>query len=124
GGTVFLDLNRNGAWDTGEPGKGDVSVTLLNGDGDTVATVLSNADGSYLFSGLTAGRYRIIESSPASFAADTATTLTVTVPANGLLEQDFGLTTPNNNLAGVVYVDLNPNGRLDSGEPGIGGVTV
>ncbi len=124
GGTVFLDLNKNKALDAGEPGKGGVSVTLLNGNGNTVATTLTNADGSYLFSGIMAGQYRIIASPPAGFTPDTPTSLNVTVPTNGLLDQVFGLTTPNGSLAGTVYVDLNKNGGLDSGEPGIGGVAV
>ncbi len=123
-GTVYIDLNKNGTLDPGEPGEGDVPVTLLNSSGNTVASTLSNPDGSYLFSGIVAGNYRIVESPPGGFTADTSTSLNVAVPPGGLLNQNFGLTTPNGSLAGLVFVDLNNNGTQQAGEPGIPGVTV
>ena len=51
-------------------------VTLLNSVGATVASTLTNPDGSYLFSGISAGNYRIVETVPGGFTADTPTALT------------------------------------------------
>ena len=97
---------------------------FLNSNGQTVGSTLSNPDGSYLFSGIVTGNYRIIESPPSSFSPDTPTTLNVVVPTTGLLNQNFGLTTPNGSLAGLVFVDLNNNGTQEAGESGLPGVTV
>ena len=123
-GTVFLDLNKNAVLNPGEPGKTGVPITLLDSLGKTVASTLSNPDGSYRFSGIVPGNYRIVESPPGGFTPDTSVALSVTVPAAGLLNQNFGLTTPTGSLAGEVFVDFNNNGTQQPGEPGISAVTV
>ena len=46
---VWLDANRNGIQDPGEPGLEGVTVTLLDAGGATVATTRTLADGSYTF---------------------------------------------------------------------------
>ena len=53
---VWVDTNRNGIQDSGEPGIAGVTVTL---SGAASATTTTNATGGYLFSGLTAGSYTV-----------------------------------------------------------------
>ncbi len=63
-GTVYVDLNDNGVQDAGEPGIAGVDVTL-NGTNPagaiTPITVMTDADGNYLFDDLRAGTYAVTE---------------------------------------------------------------
>ena len=72
GDTVWFDANKNGSQDIGEAGIGGVSVTLLDAltmnpvtvdaFGNPIGsngTILSNPDGSYLFSKLVPGDYKV-----------------------------------------------------------------
>jgi hypothetical protein len=56
GNFVWEDLNGNGVQDSGEPGIAGVLVTL---SGDANASMLTDANGNYLFSGLPAGSYSV-----------------------------------------------------------------
>jgi hypothetical protein len=58
-GTVFMDANRNGL-DDGEPGLSNVTVDLLDGDGNVVASLQTSESGDYVFTDLLAGDYRVI----------------------------------------------------------------
>lgn len=49
GDRVWQDLNANGIQDQGEPGMAEVSVTLLDADGNLVAATTTDAGGSYVF---------------------------------------------------------------------------
>ncbi len=124
-GTVFLDLDKSGTFDIGEPGKPTVTVTLLDATGLVIASTLTNPGGAYVFSGIAPGNYRIIESPPGGFTPDTPASLNVAVPASGLLNRNFGLITPNpNSLAGNVFIDLDNDALQQPGEPGLAGITV
>ena len=78
GNFVWNDLNRNGLQDQGEPGVGNITVTLTGGgpDGildtpdDTTASTTTNGSGVYSFSGLTPGvQYRLTFSNlPSGYA--------------------------------------------------------
>ncbi len=82
-GTVYNDLNGNGLLDSGEPGLGGVSVTLIDNAGTVIATQLTASNGSYLFMGVTPGRYTVSETDPAGFTSTTPNSQPVTVPAGG-----------------------------------------
>jgi SdrD B-like domain len=55
---VWLDKNRNGLQDDGEPGVPGVPVVLRSGDTE-VAKTTTGADGKYLFDNLPDGTYRV-----------------------------------------------------------------
>ena len=50
GDQVFLDENNNGINDEGEPGISDVTVNLIDADGNVVDTTTTDDDGNFLFS--------------------------------------------------------------------------
>ena len=61
---VWEDLNGNGMQDNGEPGIGELSVTLHAVDGSSVDSVVTDADGAYLFENVPAGDYFMSFSAP------------------------------------------------------------
>ena len=69
-GSVFVDRNDNGVFDSGETPIANVPVTLKGIDitGATVVrTTTTAADGSYLFDNLTPGTYRVEEAQPSRY---------------------------------------------------------
>ncbi len=121
GGTVFRDSNANGMRDAGEPPLAGVTVTLgLDGSG----TAVSQPDGTYAFTNLSAGNYSVRAPDTASHLARSTTsplTATLTAGSNkgGL---DFGY--KPGQLGGLVFRDSNGNGLPDGGEPPLAGVTL
>lgn len=73
GGSVFLDLNRDGTRQSNEPPIAGVTVTLVGPSGASSATVtkVTDASGAYQFTNLAPGSYTINQNQPA-FLADGA----------------------------------------------------
>jgi uncharacterized repeat protein (TIGR01451 family) len=92
GNRVWLDTNNNGLIDPGEQGIGNVVVNLyrvINGvpEATPFRTLVTDANGYYLFDNLPAGDY-IVEIAPSNFQPGG--------PLNGLLSSDPDETDPNN----------------------------
>jgi hypothetical protein len=64
GGNVFLDANGNGRADRREIGLGGISVSLLDLEGNVVATTRTRRDGSYLFEDVEMSQYQVRLSLP------------------------------------------------------------
>jgi hypothetical protein len=126
GGVVYYDANRDGAINTGDQPMAGVTLNLLNSVGAIVGTTVTNADGSYYFTGLTPGAsYTIVEDQLVGYGSSEAPTnsIPVVAPLTGSqLGYDFGETLST--LSGTVFRDDNDNGVQDPGEPGIPGVEV
>jgi hypothetical protein len=144
-GYVYCDANDNGVFDKGESPIAGVTITLTGTDQTTTPVTMTTTTGSnglYSFQGLKPGTYTITETQPAGATDGKDTQGT---PGNGTVGNDVfanislgsGFNGTNNNfgehcqpatppgcLTGVVYVDCNKNGKLDTGESGIAGVTV
>lgn len=130
---VWLDSNRNGLQDPGEPGIAGVTVTA--GSSKTV----TGPDGKYLFDGLPDGDYRVcfdlkipqyagylptLQGKSSSALPDgCAPTVTLGPGKRTQLDVDLGIRPPNT-LGDRVWLDTNRNGVQDPGEPGVPGVTV
>ena len=145
---VWVDTNKNGLQDTGEPGVQGVTVVLKKGDGTPVGQPkLTDAQGKYLFDGLEDGTYKVcfdLSTLPAQYAGYVTTTpdagddakdsdagadgCTATTTLGAAKREDLtldaGLVPPNNRLGDLVWVDKNRNGLQDGDEPGVPGVTV
>lgn len=123
-GTVFRDFDRDGTLDAGDTGIANVTVSLLDAGNTVIATTTTAADGSYLFAGVAAGSYSVVETQPAGYgsAGTSPNTVAITVPAGGAATASFADTLST--LAGAVYIDLNGNGTRDGGEPGLNGITI
>ena len=134
-GTVYLDANRNGQLDPGEPGIGGVTLVLSSPAAGLTTTTA--ADGTYSFPGLPAGTYTVTETQPAGVSqgtntagpaggslgpVDVITGIPVTPPA-GSPANNFG-ELPFPDITGVVFNDRNRDGTQGAGEPGIPGVVI
>lgn len=69
-GSVFVDRNDNGVFDSGEQPLAGVSVTLTGTDltgAFVTRTTTTATDGSYLFEDLAPGTYRLVETQPSRY---------------------------------------------------------
>ena len=140
---VWEDLNEDGIQDAGEPGVQGVTVTLYDGNGNSLASTTTSATGFYLFDNLMPGDYYVIFSnlptdyvfSPQDQGSDdekdsdadvnTGQSHTVTLAANESNRSiDAGIYLPNASLGDFVWDDIDEDGIQDSNEPGVQGVTV
>ncbi len=143
------DTNGNGTQDTGETGVPNGTVILIwdqNGNGvadlgepalETITDVGSGGGGIYHFTGLPPGKY-VVQADASTVVSPThpgvygTMVLTnsygenypVDLPAGGSnLTADFGFI-EGALVSGTVFYDKNSSGALDSGELGLGTVTV
>lgn len=147
GDSVWSDADGDGVQDAGEPGVAGVVVTLYDGAGNVAGTTITDANGNYQFSNVSAGNYRVGFTLPAGFvfsgkdaggddAVDSdvntsginfgKTDLFTLAAGEVKTNVDAGLVaSPSTASVGDrVWNDVNQDGRQDAGEPGIGGVTV
>jgi len=141
---VWSDANANGVQDSGELGLSGVTVRLLDSTGvTTISTQVTTSNGSYLFTNLTPGTYRVQFTnlpsgyvlSPVLQGGNTATDSDAD-PANSGQTAQFTLTSGQNlttidagvyqaaSVGDFVWNDVNRNGLQDSGETGVTGATV
>jgi len=155
-GNVWLDANNNGVRDPGEDGIAGVSISLPAGTvdalGNPVASVLTDANGDYLFVDLLAGTYTVTQQAaqpvvggvttlngttvagtvsgvPSGTASTVATVPSavsgIVLPAGrASIGNNFGETLPVA-VSGRVFFDVNNDGvQSGPGETGIAGVTI
>lgn len=153
GDKVWLDTDADGVQDLGEIGQAGITVRLLDGSGNPVnnpATgmpyvLVTDANGNYKFVDLPAGTYKVSFSnlpvntqfSPTGAgttstdndadASGTTAAITLSSGAN-ITDIDAGISpyaaSGLGSIGDRVWVDANNDGIQNSGEQGIGGVTV
>jgi uncharacterized repeat protein (TIGR01451 family) len=140
GDTVWRDLNADGLQaGLQETGISNILVSLyadFNGDGIYVLLQTTNtaANGTYLFSDLPDGNYRVVVDANDTdlpmdafgnpFYASTGTSVDITLSGgNTDLSADFGFA-PYAAIGDTIFWDANRNGTQDTSEEGIPGVTV
>lgn len=140
GDRVWLDADRDGVQDVGETGARGVTVRLLDANGTTISTTVTDGLGGYSFLDLLPGTYSV------QFVAPPGLLFTLMDRTTDALDSDADLITGrtaamtltsgqvNNTLdAGLlvsgsigdrVWADRDGDGQQDAEEPGIANVTV
>ena len=134
GDLVFLDVDNNNAYTTGEPGVENVKVELFDSNNALKASTYTDQNGYYLFGNLEADTYTIkIDPLTLPGAASIPAGLTPSADPDGgndhqsfvtlttgsqNLDQDFGYQaiTPNT-ISGTIWEDSDANGTLDEATP-------
>ncbi|RMF28239.1 MAG: hypothetical protein D6765_06320, partial [Bacteroidetes bacterium] len=140
---VWLDVNRNGRQDGGEPGIPDLRVRLFSAAGSQLDSTLTDSGGAYLFDELEPDDYflqfvhgslppnrqpTLLDAAPDSLDSDAdpadgrtaAFSLSV---GDSLLTLDAGFA-PFAAIGDRVWLDENGDGLQNPGEPGIAGIRV
>ncbi|MEK7952019.1 SdrD B-like domain-containing protein [Luteolibacter soli] len=127
-GTIYRDLNNNHVRDSGEPGIADVSVQVTDVN-DTTRTVVTNSNGVWVVSvppGTTTSV--VLESGPVFTSGYVRSQGTGTSTVTAVTSSPTSVAITGYYFPGIVsghlFNDLNGNGIEDSGEPGLGFVTV
>ncbi|MQA18776.1 SdrD B-like domain-containing protein [Rugamonas rivuli] len=143
GDTVWEDANYNGVKDSGEKGVDGVTVKLYDASGVLKATTVTHDGGQYLFNGLQAGSYKVEvtnnsgwyftktgmgtdanDSDITNVSGNTGRTDAITLATGqNITTEDAGIYRKAS-IGDKVWRDANHNGIQDSGEEGIGGVSV
>lgn len=137
-GTAYLDDNFSATPDQGEKTVSGLTVTLLDGNGETVDSVRTNGKGVYSFEGLNPGTYKLQLSAKAGYAFTKLGEGNVIVNTgdgtgeSALLELPLGESLNGMNIGmilpglveGSVFMDVNDNGMKDENEAGFAGTRV
>src|SRR6185436_6369427 len=134
GDRLWFDLNGDEDQDSGEGGINSVTVELLDGGGNLIASTTTSGDGNYLFDHLLPGSYkvRVVASTlppglAPSFDRDgTGTPNIAKVPLGAgedRIDVDFGYK-GTASLGDRIWNDLDGDGNQESGEAGLNNVTV
>lgn len=128
GDTVWYDVDGDGVQDTGEPGIAGVTVTATTTDPTTGAprtfTVITDAAGQWLLTGLPPGTYTVTLSNvdPDFFVtydldgvASPSTTAVTLVDGQPRLDVDFGYTVVFS-VGDFVWLDVNGDGVYEPGD--------
>ena len=147
GNYVWIDSDQDGLQDANESGLANVTVRLLNGNGGVISTTTTDGNGLYSFNNLTAGTYQVQFVTPTNYVLTTANAglnLNDSIDSDAIvgtgLTQQVTLTAGQNNdtldagmvfcppanasIGNFVWYDCNNDGKQDSGESGLSGVTV
>ncbi len=150
GDRVWWDQNADGVFDAVEPGIANVTLSAIwfgpdgvAGGGDDIAlpSTVTDSAGTYRFESLPDGNYSVAVTSglPSGLTTNTydsdngMTNPNGTSIVNGLgvgtlapasnLEQDFGYS-GTGSIGDTIWLDLDSDGMLDAGEPGIAGAVI
>jgi flagellin-like hook-associated protein FlgL len=133
GDTVFCDLNENGIQDVGDFGIPNVQVNLVcvTATGTVNRSTTTDANGKYLFSGLSAGNCAVSVNT-ATLPPDCnkiipncpITRSVALAQGETRLDVDLCFGRPPGSIGDTVFCDLNRNGIQDLGDLGIPNVQV
>jgi hypothetical protein len=89
-GVIFVDLNRNGLHDTGEPGLAGARVTITQPNTTVSIQATTDSNGAYAVNNLAVGNYTVTITLPASYGFTTVGSTTVSVAATGTVVPNIG----------------------------------
>jgi hypothetical protein len=131
-GMKFNDSNGDGVKEANEIGLANWTIVLMNITGATIANEMTDANGNYSFTNLSAGNYTIGEVLKSGWRQTTPPEgnygITITSAGEDVTGVDFGNTLvarpERNSISGFKINDTNGNGKWDTGEKGISNWTI
>ncbi|MDD5705997.1 MAG: SdrD B-like domain-containing protein [Kiritimatiellae bacterium] len=137
---AWEDFNGNGVQDAGEPVLAGITATLYDGASNVVDTMVTSADGRYLFTGLGTGVYQVVFGSYSNFTATAqlaggSVTLDNNADTNGVTaatnltaaafvnDVDAGYYRPAKVFGYIFYEEL-PQGIRDAGDSAVTNIGV
>ena len=141
GDRVWMDADGDGVQDAGEAGVSGVAVELFDGQGNPMASDVTNGAGNYSFSGLDPGSYFLAFTAPADVffsprdvgndAVDSdvdpvsgVTPIFELAAGNSSTLWNAGLIAAEAQVGDRIWLDGDANGIQDGGESGVSGLTV
>ena len=130
-GIVYFDENGNGIQDDAEPGLEEISVDIIDGEGNLIV-VTTNEEGIFSAEVQIGNIVIDVDESSPNFPQGAVQTEGVNpLEININMESDsfigsFGYFVPviERTISGLVYLDQNGNGQQDAGEPGIENIPI
>lgn len=123
-GTKFLDRNRDGKRDPGDPGVPYVTIQLYK-DGVFLKGMVTDLNGNFEFSNLHPGDYTVKEVLLPIDEPTTPIMVNVTVESNKTVTVLFGnAPVQKGSIQGIKFDDINQTGTYEPGDPGVPGVTI
>ena len=134
-GNIYLDENRDKTKNGDDVNLSGVTVTLVDGSGNVVATTTTDASGNYNFPGLSDGTYTVkvdttgklagLEQTedPSGAKNSQSTPITFTRNDPDVTNVNFGYA-KDYSVSGSVYYDKDRNSSMGTGEQGFDGITV
>ena len=130
GGMVWNDENGDGILDDTESGV-EGAMIELGTEGMDPMTMMSGPDGTYLFEELPAGFYSVVLKPIEGMVGTTSPMIYVVLvtedgSVTSFMAANFGVmnSAATGVISGMVWNDLNGDGTVNDGEPGLEGVTV
>jgi len=126
-GIVYVDVDMDSIYSVGEPLLSNVTVSLLNDEGEVVAGILTNVNGLYEFTGLENGQYTVLiegvtplvddfNERLSSYFVIKHHSISITVDDSNVNDQDFMATiSVNDILEDINTVDPDGDGFSFSG---------
>ncbi len=144
---VWIDENKDGIQNVGEYGVNGVTIHLLNAQGEIIATTITTnhpetgEEGYYLFTNVAPGAYTLVFEVPEGYGitasnqidnegvdsdihVESATASIIVQPGEHSIAWDAGLLCLGNSLESFVWMDVNGNQSIDSGEQGVSGIVL
>ncbi len=133
-GRLHLDWNNNGTYDSGETGLPNVTLTLSDSSNSIIETIITASDGTYRFTNLSDGPYRISVQTGTLPAPDiiatydpdgvaTANTFAVTLSGASLTDRNLGYQ-GTGRVGDLVWYDQDANGLQNGSEFGATNATI
>ena len=120
-GYKWLDVNADGIHQENEPALSGVTIIL---DGEEIQKeTVTDENGYFVFAGLEADRYMVMEEVPDGYYATSAVEVEIEIKNGEEKRVDF-LNAALAAVTGTKWLDLNANGQFDAGEEGLAGVTI
>ena len=126
-GVKYNDFNTNRVREANEPGIEGITIYLDNNNNRSLDTgearTVTDSQGNYAFTELAAGTYPVREVLSSGFTQTTPDPF-ITVNGDSFNNINIGNVRSLGSIRGVKFNDLNGNGVLNSGEPGLSGFTI